>query len=461
MTCPHCGSELPEGLQICFRCGKSLTQLAEQKNGDICPCCGKSLPPGLSVCFYCGQSLNVAVQVSPPPVISPERKRHRGGLAVLITNLSLVFLLGIVVGGHFLGLYELPLLPTRGEPAPSGSITAPSPTDELPAATGGEESSAPPDDNVQPDDVTPSENVSIDAEIDETGFISAFFGYEVSEDNVLTAIRHVLVEFEPGIAANLTFSDFSDFRLTRDGVEEPVYIDDMNVGDDPDMLFLRLTNPLTEPGVYELSFTLFGKTRQTLGGSSIGNTVPTQEPQFTAPEYMDRFLILDNIEVSIDPDDPFHAFITLKGFPMPEWVFQAGEKDDPATGVNWSVFFSDKGGVLYRVVAERWLRADERFDEATCGLKSIIYRNYDSFDSYTNIAAHCPIVGVDGESVSWELTLHGEEKVDFTKLLYIGYEVLEYNVRDPEVRSYENLGDRWSEIGEITLSEYYKDLHGQ
>lgn len=451
MLCPHCGSELPEGLQICFRCGKSLTPPpeAEPENTDICPRCQNSLPPGLSVCFYCGQPLTAPAQ----PAAAPEQGRRRGGVAVLITALSLVVLLGLAAGGHFLGLYELPLLPKRA--VPSGGVATPPPTDEPPVSIG--EPSEPPDDT----DVTPSANPPGGAEVDDTGFIRASFGYDVSEDNVLAAIRHVLIHLEPGIAAGLTLTDFSDFRLTRDGVEEPVHIDDIHVGDDPDMLFLTLTNLLTEPGVYELSFTLFGKTRQTLGGGSIGETIPAQDPQFTAPEYMDRFLTFDNIEVSVDPNDPYHAFITLKGFPMPEWVFKAGEEDDPTTGVNWSVFFSDKGGVLYRVVAERWLRADERFDEVTCGLKSIIYRNYDSFDSYTNIEAHCPVVGVDGESVSWELTFHGEEKVDFTKLLYIGYEVLEYNVRDPEVRTYENLGDRWGDVGEISLPDYYKDIHGQ
>ncbi len=83
MICPHCNSDLPEGLQVCFRCGKPLQKLPSQGQ----------LPLDMPLKI----KRTVSVKLF-------------GGIAA-----ALALVLGAAVGGHFMGLYELPLFPAIEE----------------------------------------------------------------------------------------------------------------------------------------------------------------------------------------------------------------------------------------------------------------------------------------------------------------------------------------------------------
>jgi uncharacterized membrane protein YvbJ len=49
MTCPHCGSDAPAGMNFCGACGQRLT--------PGCPACGFENLPGFKFCGQCGASL--------------------------------------------------------------------------------------------------------------------------------------------------------------------------------------------------------------------------------------------------------------------------------------------------------------------------------------------------------------------------------------------------------------------
>ena len=81
MTCPHCRNTLPDGLQVCFHCGKPV----------------QPAPP---------RRTEMPVQ----PRYSPAR-RQGGGKLIAGVAATLVVVLGVAAGGHFMGFYESPLLP--------------------------------------------------------------------------------------------------------------------------------------------------------------------------------------------------------------------------------------------------------------------------------------------------------------------------------------------------------------
>lgn len=54
ITCPNCGSEVPENSKFCLECGAKIELLAE--NEMICPACGKKTHKG-KFCMECGAAL--------------------------------------------------------------------------------------------------------------------------------------------------------------------------------------------------------------------------------------------------------------------------------------------------------------------------------------------------------------------------------------------------------------------
>lgn len=50
--CPHCGEELPLGLERCPECGEDL-----DARMPVCPKCGRKSPFGVRACFHCGAKL--------------------------------------------------------------------------------------------------------------------------------------------------------------------------------------------------------------------------------------------------------------------------------------------------------------------------------------------------------------------------------------------------------------------
>jgi hypothetical protein len=102
-----------------------------------CPHCKKELPNGLIMCFHCGKPLQ-----QPQSVQSPVRTAQKGKkpLVGIISAAVAVLVIGGTVGGHFIGLYTLPFLPEKSytvddddDDRPRGSKT--SETEEQPEDT--------------------------------------------------------------------------------------------------------------------------------------------------------------------------------------------------------------------------------------------------------------------------------------------------------------------------------------
>ena len=84
----------------------------------ICPHCNNNLPDGLIICFLCGKSLREPLASSAEQEGSCEplsQSRKKKGFHGIIVAVVIFLLLGGAVGGHFLGLYSLPMLPERTE----------------------------------------------------------------------------------------------------------------------------------------------------------------------------------------------------------------------------------------------------------------------------------------------------------------------------------------------------------
>jgi len=135
--CFHCGESLGtqnDTVQPDISLGKNAEQKPDEKPiGSVCPHCQSILPEGLTVCFRCGKSLlatsrlpeEMPVQADPDPLRSPvivDKKKWPVGI---IAAAVVVLLLCGAVGGHFMGLYSLPLLPTVSE---KGETPPPVPT---------------------------------------------------------------------------------------------------------------------------------------------------------------------------------------------------------------------------------------------------------------------------------------------------------------------------------------------
>ena len=179
VTCPSCGKQLPAGLVMCFHCGNSMETSAEpippesqveqsvthepdmKPEGTICSKCQSALPPGLKVCFRCGQSLQESAVAEPvahkPEPVTPEATAPTSGAiesvavssdaaiktaaatggilagskGIIVGVIAAAVLLGGAVGGHFMGLYSLPLLPAISQtdgPSSPGTIGEPGTT---------------------------------------------------------------------------------------------------------------------------------------------------------------------------------------------------------------------------------------------------------------------------------------------------------------------------------------------
>ena len=140
MTCPNCNNNLPDGLAICFKCGKPLKKPVR-------------IPAAASARDGTADNKN-----------NSKNKIYTG---IVIAILS-VILLGSIAGGHFIGLYTLPLLPDANEadddlPALSTSPTQDPVTDIDPPAnqdaSANQDQSAnqdPPPDQVSTQDPAPS-----------------------------------------------------------------------------------------------------------------------------------------------------------------------------------------------------------------------------------------------------------------------------------------------------------------
>jgi hypothetical protein len=220
MTCPHCGQNLPDGLQACFYCGKPLQAAA-------------SLPPS--------QPYQQPYQNRAP------RKRGKGWLIALLLALFVLLGAGGTVLGHYFGLFTLPLdfLPQQAAEA----------------ALGGEEDGGEPQ---------------------EPWFKKASFTYHKRDDGVFDRMQSLLIEFNLGYdVPGPTLAELENIQLFRDDEPIAVALEEGNRTDrtdDREVYLFNFEEPFTEPGEYRMTFTFRGMECE-VTGDSIGKVPQSSQAE--------------------------------------------------------------------------------------------------------------------------------------------------------------------------------------
>lgn len=107
MKCPNCGNEIPDGSNVCPKCGKYFLRI---KPKAVCSNCGAEVPDGAEICPGCGKRVRQAEKgekkaaPSPKPpakkMIRPVIRRPQGsGNASVLRMLLISVLLGAVLAG--------------------------------------------------------------------------------------------------------------------------------------------------------------------------------------------------------------------------------------------------------------------------------------------------------------------------------------------------------------------------
>ena len=79
MRCPVCGSNVPDGLDVCPACHADLavTRVMPRLSGTWCPSCGALVPAGSTVCPKCGMPVDAPARPAPRRASSDERLLER------------------------------------------------------------------------------------------------------------------------------------------------------------------------------------------------------------------------------------------------------------------------------------------------------------------------------------------------------------------------------------------------
>jgi len=108
MICPHCNQNLPEGLIVCFYCGYHVgTQAVAQPFQTDMQAQSEQAPVEQT---YAEQTYAEQAYVS-----QEQAKGKKNNLTIMIAVAAVVLLIGGTIGGHFLGFYDLPFLPSKAE----------------------------------------------------------------------------------------------------------------------------------------------------------------------------------------------------------------------------------------------------------------------------------------------------------------------------------------------------------
>ena len=121
MICPHCKSELPVGLIVCYRCGYPLKTAPQAQQTLQTPQVQQISQINQSAPIY--QATQEPSQYQPKQstsTLQPYRstqpyqashKKKNNSMPIIISVIIIVLLLCGAAGGHFLGLYDIPFLP--------------------------------------------------------------------------------------------------------------------------------------------------------------------------------------------------------------------------------------------------------------------------------------------------------------------------------------------------------------
>lgn len=452
MNCPHCNEQLPEGLLVCFHCGEAVDGYggaAESEVSDEQP-------------EYRAEPSVSAEPLKPPRPVNEAlgtkgdggKKKGKAGIIAV----ALVFLLlGGAVGGHFMGFYALPFLPEEADKGQSLQIA---------------ENGAP--GSMQPDEASGNGNneqpVFRYNEPDEHGFIEAAFSYGLN-GTTLSRIDSIMLFFDPNLEINLSVSDISDLRLFKDDVEiyvsiSAVYHDRWDCGEPQNVAFIGLDPSPDEPGDYAATFTLFGKSYETISGSgsAIGQSsfgVPDLPPGDFSLRYS-----LPNIEIYADRNNPRRGTVNLKGFSLPDTITLGlwdSETQRGYTEAHFGVSFASNMDFVYEISSNHWegfgwLSGEVKLDDLIVGTMEFDINNIRG-DGYGHGGGHglgnawlTAPASLDS-NFTWEFILPDNAEIDFDNLIYIGFAIRIYDELREE-RTFGLRGGVWELLADTTVSSY-------
>lgn len=507
MICPHCNSQLPESLIVCFRCGKPLGILAE-------PASDPGLMPQSHAAGYIEPSYDAQSDLN--QVTTPERRRKKvtGKVAAAVIA-ALILLSGGAVGGHFLGLYTLPLLPERSTAVDSA---------DDPGLSAGEE---------EPIKIDDSDLPSGEQEMSEAAPATGELGADAADVIEIALSEGYSVRIQPtdDHSAIITLTDpqlrdsypeFSD-SLPESGL---MYLWQIKIRPyDFDLSLLHFNYPdrsdaasadnylettQMQSGIFVNSRMLMGSIPVTVSEQSISwklkipeelafdwtdvteyeVTVERSEEDYWFQETfsadgtlmeesaaseqrlaeapgegftgdMELQHSLPHLDIYTDRQNPRHASITLSGYPTPEWIFaEQAPTEESDVGFGWRVYLSEDGENLFSVYSDHWQGMGEGFNETNFGITSSLNYFYDDgYNGQISTEAHCVVTQVTADSITFDVTLSNEELFAWEKLNYLGFDAYEYNADFfYAAYSYVQLDGQWMELEGTSMPDYFRGL---
>jgi hypothetical protein len=323
-----------------------------------------------------------------------------------ITIISLVLTVAFGLGGYFGGLW----LFGGQETAPSGDTDG---GDAVSPFVHGERNNG---------DASPSPTVNGDNddpgdlyEHDETGFAWASFSYR-SDDNVLTEIMAVVIQLDAG--REIQFSDLSDFRLTRDGQELPVSfaggleINEYYEGEGLHY-FLNFAEPHTQPGSYEMTFTLFGKTREVYGGNSMGQVIEDEYSELPPQTY-------PNANLSITIHDAKHMTLTITGIEVASsYTGNVAGVEENYPIYDWEVAFT-AAGARFSPAVTAWMNPGTLDRMTLEDMQVTLWKDGSWADDGGMTMSYT------ADTMTFELWFGADSNVDLTQVREFVLSILEY-----------------------------------
>ena len=495
MNCPHCKNPLPKGLTVCYRCGEPLEAPAGSIRPDtrvdqpvapetyteppetVCPHCGSGLPDGLRACLRCGKPAG-------------NKKRLNG----IIAAAAVVLFLCGAVGGHYLGLYSLPLLPaasgngentrpgTAGDhngtqPEASGTPGASASPITGPSDNGGAETMSSGRDILMPDgsmlkaysctdysseyqwgpqeynpDAVGSCNIRLTLTGD-TGNVGAVWTWTWSEtmfddaEIAAAAAQAVSVWKENPVV----FGEFAG----NIGSGHPIFAEDFGKTH------------------YVLLFVL-DKDMEALGYIAVRTAVPSTAgfagSGGGAQGNMTLRYDLPHIEIYVNESNPLNGRIKLKDLDIPQTVTLGLYDLETQSGwqeAHFGVMFASNNDYAYEVAIHQAaglarlkgqfgyteLKGEFAMMEMDTGVwEQDIYNGH----GQGHDIGYAELVEATSGSLTWEFTLYGGMKVDLGNLLHIGYSVCIYDdVREEQTYKFSN--GTWAYAGDYGLDYYLRD----
>ncbi len=511
MTCPHCNSQIPDGLIVCFRCGKLLIPSEVPQH---------SAPPLQSIQSVQPQPVQHEQPAPSPSDQTPSDQSQsnqsqkeqetarssatgtvtgtRSGIrAVFAIAVILILLSGGAAGGHMIGLYTLPFLPER----PSAGTAADSPTVVTDDESGQEgiiiENSGTVTDNIDSGTAffetqfpggysvsihrtgersgtftltDPEIQTSYPATSDEMSESAMLYLWRISFLAYDLHLDLVHFNFQFGESDYITpekmqSSVFKGGRMVINPV--PVTVSgqtitwDLEIPEDIDFAWSGITEYRVEIARAEEGFWFSETFEADVSSYKAEQNEGTDQNLEDQPVQMKPRYVMPGLTVSVDEQNPSHGTVTLSGYPVPDWIFP--EQDPAEEGSNghlWAVYLSTDGENLYSIYSSHWQgRSTGDYVGTDYGIPADLTHFNEDYSSHVSTPATCYVTHVTEDSVTWELTLTGEESLDLNNLNYIGYEISSNDGFIDTWYSYILLDGAWMDMKDMPLPEYLNNIY--